>query len=203
MCLPVVMVAMAVASMAMAAKSANDNKHAVEAQARAQQDQINQQASAQTEDRLNAARQARASARAAAAEAGASGNSTAAQLNDFMQQSATDVARIEKNRLNGTAESQIAAKSRFSEINGQLTQSLASSAMQATSAGMSYFGGNQPKSDAGSATADRSKFAIKGCPPPASPTPRTDTPRSPSPEGDGRLCPRHTQTAQPSRTQTQ
>lgn len=154
MCEPttIVLLTTAVVSAAMAARSANQQKKAVEAQAQAQQDQINQQASAQTEDRLNAARQARAAARAAAAEAGASGNSVAAQLNDFMQQSAMDVARIEKNRLNGTAESQLAAKSRFSEINGQLTSSLASSAMQATSAGMSYSGGNLPKIDVGSTT---------------------------------------------------
>lgn len=133
MCEPVSigMAVTAVVSAAMAARSANQQKHAVEAQAQAQQQQANEAASAQMQDRMAAARQARASARAAAAEAGASGNSTAAQLNDFMQQSTTDVARIEKNRQNGNTETSLAARSRFTEINGQLTSSLASSAAQA------------------------------------------------------------------------
>lgn len=130
MCEPttIVMATTAIVSAAMAVRNSNQQKHAVEAQAKAQQQQVNEAASAQMQDRTTAARQARAAARAAAAEAGVSGNSTAAQLNDIMQQSSTDVARIEKNRQNGTAETSIAARSRFAEINGQLASSLVGSA---------------------------------------------------------------------------
>ncbi|MBA2077049.1 hypothetical protein [Rhodanobacter sp. PCA2] len=139
MCEPttITLAATSVLSAAMAVRNANQQKHAVEAQAKRQQDQINQQASAQVQDRMTAARQARASARAAAAESGVSGNSVAAQLNDFMQQAGTDVARIEKNRQNGNAETSIAAKSRFAEINGQLTSSLIGAA---ETGGKAYMG---------------------------------------------------------------
>lgn len=130
MCEPttIVMATTAIVSAAMAVRNANQQKHAVEAQAKAQHQQVNEAAGAQMQDRMDAARQARASARAAAAEAGVSGNSVAAQLNDLMQHSATDVARIENNRQNGTAETSIVARSRSAEINGQLTSGLAGAA---------------------------------------------------------------------------
>lgn len=130
MCEPttIILLTTAVVSAAMAARSANQQKHAVEAQAREQQTQTDESASAQTEDRLAAAREQRSAARAASAESGASGNSTDAILNDIMMQSGRDVSRIEKNRENGQRETQQQVRSRTSEINGQLAAGLASSA---------------------------------------------------------------------------
>ncbi|WP_266156777.1 virion core protein, T7 gp14 family [Dyella silvatica] len=131
MCAIAVPIIMAVVAAGTAAYQANQNKHAVEAQMREQQKQIDQSASAQTEDRMKAAREARASARAASAESGVSGNSVDAVLNDLLFQSSQDVARIEKNRQNGIAESTQQARSRFGEINGQLASSVASSVASA------------------------------------------------------------------------
>lgn len=121
-------IVMAVAAVGTAAYSANQQKIATERQMRFQQEQTDQSAQAQTEDRLKAAREQRAAARAASAESGASGNSSDAILNDIMMQSGRDVSRIEKNRENGQLETQQQARSRFSEINGQLVSSSINSA---------------------------------------------------------------------------
>lgn len=128
-------IAMALLSTAVAVKSSNDQKHALEASARMQQQQVDQAAQAQTIDRMQAARQARASARAAAAESGISGNSSDAVLNDIMMQEGRDVTRIELNRENGIAQTEQEVRSRTSEINGQLTASIANNAASAASAG--------------------------------------------------------------------
>lgn len=173
MCEPtsIIMLTTAVVSAAMAARQANQQKHAVEAQMAEQQRQVNEQASAGMEDRLKAAREARATARAAAAESGVSGNSVAAQLNDVMFQAGTDVARIEKNRQNGNAAASVAAKSQYGEINGQLTSSLASSAMQGVGAygehraALDRWAAANPIPDAGqwakpTITIDKPKFTI-------------------------------------------
>lgn len=130
MCEPttIAMVTMAVVSAATAVYSANQSKHAVEDQLKEQQKQTDQAASAQMEDRVKAAREARAAARAAAAESGVMGNSVDAQLNDITFQAGRDVSRIEKNRENGVNAAGVEASSRIAEINGQLTSSLAQSA---------------------------------------------------------------------------
>jgi len=135
MCGPVAIpIAMAVMSIGVAAYQANENKHAVEAQLKEQQKQTDQQASAQMEDRIKAAREARASARAAAAESGVMGNTADAQLNDITFQASRDVSRIEKNRVNGINQAVTGAASRFSEINGQLASSVAQSASSGSQA---------------------------------------------------------------------
>ena len=133
MCVVAIPIILAIASAAAAAYSANQQKHAVEDQLKQEQKQVNEAASAQSEDRIRAAREARASARAASAESGVSGNSVDAVLNNIQMQSGRDVSRIEKNRENGIAETSQQAKARFGEINGQLTQSLISSASSAYS----------------------------------------------------------------------
>jgi hypothetical protein len=118
----------AVTAVGTAAYSANQQKIATERQMRVQQQQTDAGAQAQTDDRMKAAREQRASARAASAESGASGYSSDAILNDIMMQSGRDVSRIEKNRENGQLESQQQLRSRMGEINGQLTSSIASTA---------------------------------------------------------------------------
>lgn len=110
----------AVMTVGTAAYDANQKKIATERSAKAQQKQVDAGAQSQTEDRIKATREQRASARAASAESGASGNSTEAILNDIMMQSGRDVSRIEKNRENGILASQQQARSANSEINGQL-----------------------------------------------------------------------------------
>lgn len=142
--IPIAMAVTAAISAGMAIKSSNDQKHALEAQAKLQQQQTDQAAQAQTMDRMQAARQARASARAAAAESGISGNSSDAVLNDIMMQSGRDVSRIELNRENGVAATSQEVRSRTSEINGQLTASLANSASQMASAGYSAYSNRIP-----------------------------------------------------------
>lgn len=142
---PVVMAITAALSTAMAVKSSNDQKHALEAQATLQQQQVDQSAQAQTMDRMQAAREARASARAAAAESGVSGNSSDAVLNDILMQQGRDVTRIEMNRENGVAETAQQVRARSGEINGQLTASLIGSATQAAQAGYSYYGSRIPR----------------------------------------------------------
>jgi hypothetical protein len=133
MCEPttITAVTLAVVSAATAAYAANQNKHAVEDQLKEQQKQTNQAASAQMEDRVKAAREARAAARAAAAESGVAGNSVDAQLNDIVFQASRDVSRIEKNRENGYNEAGVGAAARIGEINGQLTASLISTGASA------------------------------------------------------------------------
>ena len=126
-------IVMAVAAIGTAAYAANQQKIATERQMKSQQEQTDQGAQAQTDDRLKAAREQRAAARAAAAESGASGNSTDAIMNDIMMQSGRDVSRIEKNRENGQLETSQQARSRYSEINGQLISSVGSSAASAYS----------------------------------------------------------------------
>ena len=126
-------IVMAVAAIGTAAYAANQSKIATERQMKFQQEQTDQGAQAQTDDRLKAAREQRAAARAAAAESGASGNSTDAIMNDIMMQSGRDVSRIEKNRENGQLETSQQARSRYSEINGQLISSVGSSAASAYS----------------------------------------------------------------------
>jgi len=126
-------IVMAVAAIGTAAYAANQQKIATERQMKSQQEQTDQGAQAQTDDRLKAAREQRAAARAASAESGASGNSTDAIMNDIMMQSGRDVSRIEKNRENGQLETSQQARSRYSEINGQLISSVGSSAASAYS----------------------------------------------------------------------
>ncbi|GAA0687713.1 hypothetical protein ISN75_14150 [Dyella marensis] len=137
MCGPVAIpLALAVVSAGVGLYQANQNKHAVEAQLKQQQKQVDQNASAQMEDRIKAAREARASARAAAAESGVGGNSADAVLSDIQFQASRDVSRIEKNRENGIDAAGEQANARYSEINGQLAASLVQSAsVAATSAG--------------------------------------------------------------------
>ena len=136
MCEPVSITAgiMAVVAAGAAVYSANQQKHALEQQMKIQQQQTDQQAQAQTDDRLKAAREQRAAARAASAESGVSGNSSDAILNDLLMQSGRDVSRIEKNRENGQLETLQQARSRTAEINGQLASGLASSAASGYSA---------------------------------------------------------------------
>lgn len=120
--------ATAVVSAGVAAYSANQKKHAAESEAKIHQSQINDAAGARENDRLKAAREARATARVASAEAGVSGNTVNDTLNDITFQSGRDVSRIDKNRENGIAESNAQLKSAGSEINGQLYASYASAA---------------------------------------------------------------------------
>lgn len=135
MCGPVAIpIAMAVLSVGVAAYSANEQKHATEDQLKLQQEQVDQQASAQTDDRIKAAREQRAAARAAAAESGASGNSSDAILNDILMQSGRDVTRIEKNRENGQLETIQQARSRTAEINGQLAGAVGDAVNEGTDA---------------------------------------------------------------------
>jgi cytoskeletal protein RodZ len=133
MCVVAIPIILAVASAAAAVYSANQQRHAVEDQMKQEQKQTNEAASAQTEDRMRAAREQRAAARAASAESGVTGNSADAVISDIQMQSGRDVSRIEKNRENGIAESTQQARARGDEINGQLTQSLISSASSAYS----------------------------------------------------------------------
>jgi hypothetical protein len=130
MCEPATILAITTAALStgVALYGANQQKHALEAQATAQQQQIDQAASASTEDRMKAAREQRASARAAAAESGVSGNSADAILNDMMMQEGRDVSRIEKNRENGIAETSAEVRAKTGEINGQLIASLSDTA---------------------------------------------------------------------------
>src|SRR3546814_15838954 len=123
---------MAVVAAGAAVYSANQQKHALEDQMKFRQEQTDQQASAQTEDRLKAAREQRAAARAAAAEVGASGNSSDAIINDIMMQAGRDVTRIEKNRENGQLENQQQARGRTAENNGQLAGSIGEIGIRAT-----------------------------------------------------------------------
>lgn len=141
MCEPatITMVAVAVIGAATAAYTANQNKHAVEDQLKEQQKQTDQVASAQMEDRVKAAREARAAARAAAAESGVSGNTADAQLNDIVFQASRDVSRIEKNRENGFNEAGVGAAARIGEINGQLTASAVQGGSTAANATASYY----------------------------------------------------------------
>jgi hypothetical protein len=129
---------LAVASAGAAVYSANQQQKALNESAKVQQTQIDQAASAQTDDRLKQAREQRASARAAAAESGTSGNSSDAILNDLLMQSGRDVSRIEKNRENGQIESQQEVRSKTSEINGQLITGLAGSAQAGGNAYSGY-----------------------------------------------------------------
>lgn len=140
MCEPVSITAgvLAVVGAASAVYSANQQQKALNQQAQAQQKQIDQAASARTDDRLKVAREQRAAARAASAESGTSGNSTDAILNDLLMQSGRDVSRIEKNRENGQLESQQEVSSKTSEINGQLVSGLAGSASAGANAYSSY-----------------------------------------------------------------
>lgn len=98
---------------------------------------------------MKAAREQRAAARAAAAEAGASGNSSDAVLNDIMMQAGQDISRIEKSQENGVAKTSTEVRARSGEINGQLSASLASSAVQryrGYSEGIANYIPNLPKS---------------------------------------------------------
>lgn len=140
MCEPVSITAgiLAVVGAASAVYSANQSQKALNQQAQTQQNQIDQQASVQTDDRLKQAREQRAAARAASAESGASGNSTDAILNDLMMQSGRDVSHIEKNRENGQLESRQQVRSQSSEINGQLISGLVGSAKSGANAYSTY-----------------------------------------------------------------
>lgn len=133
MCVVAIPIILAVMSAAAAVYSANQQKHAVEDQMKAEQQQTNEAASAQTEDRMRAAREQRAAARAASAESGVTGNSADAVISNIQMQSGRDVSRIEKNRENGIAESTQQGRAKGAEINGQLAQSLVRSASSAYS----------------------------------------------------------------------
>ncbi|KRE92461.1 hypothetical protein ASG87_00650 [Frateuria sp. Soil773] len=145
MCEPttIALATMAALSAATAIYASNEQKHATEDQLKLQQKQQDAAAQVQTNDRLKAAREARASARAAAAEVGLSGNSAQAILQDIQMQAGTDVSRIEKNRESGNIEATQQAKSRFAEINGNLAQGVAG----AFSQGMSAYANRPPHSN--------------------------------------------------------
>ncbi|WP_285401080.1 hypothetical protein [Luteibacter sp. ME-Dv--P-043b] len=135
---------MAVVAAGTAVYSANQQKRAMEETLKVQQEQTDAAAQAQTDDRLKAAREQRAAARTASAESGASGNSTNAILTDILMQSGRDVSRIEKNRVNGQIENTQQARSRSSEINGQLISGLSSSASAAANGGASWYAKTHP-----------------------------------------------------------
>jgi len=173
MCEPttITLIAMAALSATAAVYQANVQRHAVEDQLKVQQEQTNEAASAATEDRIRAAREQRAAARAASAESGVTGNSIDAVLSDIQMQSGRDVSRIEKNRENGIAETSQQAKARGAEINGQLAQSLVSSASSTAQAwpssnGIPAIGASGIKesvaSDIKGYRSDVSKFTISG-----------------------------------------
>lgn len=124
---------MAVVAAGTAVYTANQQKHAMEDTLKLQQEQTDAAAGAQIDDRLKAAREQRAAARTAAAESGVSGNSSNAILSDLLMQSGRDVSRIEKNRENGQVETIQQARSRSSEINGQLVQGIAGAAQAGAS----------------------------------------------------------------------
>lgn len=142
--IPIAMAVTAAVSAGAAIYSSNQQKHALEAQAKMQQDQTDASAQAQTMDRMQAARQQRAAARAAAAESGVSGNSSDAVLNDIMMQEGTDVSRIEKNRENGDLETSAQVRSKSTEINGQLAASLANTGAKAYSNIGGYYANQTP-----------------------------------------------------------
>jgi len=136
MCEPttIVLATTAVLSAAMAVRGANQQRHAVEAMAKQQQEQVNDQAQAKTLERMEEARKLRAQARASAAEAGVSGNSIDVLLDDVYRQAGRDVALIENNRRNGVAASSANAGARLREVNGQLVSGLAGAAEQGANA---------------------------------------------------------------------
>ena len=138
-------IALAVLSAGAAVYSANQQKHAVEGQAKLQQKQTDEGAQAQTDDRLKAAREMRSAARAASAESGASGNSSDAILNDIMMQSGRDVSRIEKNRQNGQLETQQQARGKAGEINGQLLGGLIGTASSGISDASTAYANRIPR----------------------------------------------------------
>lgn len=142
MCDPVsvTMGVMAVVGAGAAVYSKNQATHALEDQMKFQQEQTDQQASAQTDDRIKAAREQRAAARAASAESGVSGNSSDAILQDILMQSGRDVSRIEKNRENGQLETMQQAKGRTAEINGNLVAGIAGAAEAGVKAGQAGYG---------------------------------------------------------------
>ena len=130
MCEPttIVMAVSAVVGIATAAYSAQQQKKAVEQAAAVQQKQIDDSASAEKEDRIRAARDARSQARAAAAEAGIAGGSVDALLNDAFMQSGRDVSRIEKNRQNGVDASNAEASGRIRTSNAEAIGQIVNSA---------------------------------------------------------------------------
>jgi hypothetical protein len=142
--IPIAMAVTAAVSAGAAIYSSNQQKHALEAQAKMQQDQTDASAQAQTMDRMQAARQQRAAARAAAAQSGVSGNSSDAVLNDIMMQEGTDVSRIEKNRENGDLETSAQVRSKSTEINGQLAASLANTGAKTYSNIGGYYANQTP-----------------------------------------------------------
>lgn len=107
MCEPTtVMIGLSALSIAMTAYAANEQKKATNAAAAVQQQQINDQASAETDNRIREAREARARARVGAAESGVMGGSVDALMSDILFQSGRDVSLIEKNRKNGAMASE-------------------------------------------------------------------------------------------------
>lgn len=145
MCEPasITMGVVAVLSAAEAVHSANQQKHALEDQAKLQQEQTDEAAQAQTNDRIKAAREQRAAARAASAESGASGNSANAILTDLLMQSGRDVSRIEKNRENGQLSNQQQARAASEQIEGQLVAGLSRAAGSGADAAMSGYKARQ------------------------------------------------------------
>jgi hypothetical protein len=170
MCEPVSITAgvLAVLAAGTAVYSANQQKHAMEDSLKLQQEQTDEAASAQTDDRLKAAREQRAMARAASAESGASGNSMDAVLNDIMMQSGRDVTRIEKNRENGQLQNTQQARSRSAEINGQLATGIAGAGQSGAGAYGAYSNWNADIPEIPNAgqhappkvTMDRQKYSI-------------------------------------------
>lgn len=136
MCEPttIVMATTAILSAAVAVRGANQQRHAIEAQAKVQQEQINDQAQQQSQERVEEARRLRAQARAVAAEAGVAGNSVDVLLDDIYGQAGSDVALIETNRRNGVTASSESARARLRETDAQLASSLVGAASQTGSA---------------------------------------------------------------------
>lgn len=119
----------ALVGVATAAFQMNEQKKAAEEAAKVEQEQINDVAASEMEDRIRAAREARATARAASAEAGVAGASVDALINDAFMQSGRDVSRIEKNRQNGVASSDAEAAARIRDSNAQGISTIANTAV--------------------------------------------------------------------------
>ena len=140
MCEPttIVMATTAVLSAAMAVRGANQQRHAIEAQAQVQQQQINEQAAQKTNERMEEARKLRAQARVSAAEAGVAGNSIDVLLDDIYGQAGRDTALIESNRSNGVDAFNEEARARMRETTAEMVTGLVGAASQGANAYATY-----------------------------------------------------------------
>lgn len=127
MCEPttIIMGTMAIIGAATAVYGMQQQKKATVQMAKKQQEQIDASAQAKKQERMEQARQLRATARAAAAEAGVAGNSVEHMLGDIMGQAGRDVSLIEVNRRNGVDASSAEANARLRVANAEMVQSLA------------------------------------------------------------------------------